>query len=452
MIPDYSQAASNRTILSVSELNRSVANMLESEFSWIWVEGEISNLAKPASGHIYFSLKDSGAQIRCAMFKSRIQDLRFRPENGLNIVVRGKVSLYEARGDYQIIVDKMEEAGDGVLQKQFEALKQKLDKQGLFAENIKQVIPEHPDKIGVITSRSGAAIQDVLSVIERRFPSIPVILFPVPVQGSEAAPAICNAIRVLDKHKICDVLLIVRGGGSLEDLWAFNEESVARAIFKCSIPVVSGVGHEVDFTITDFVADFRAATPTAAAEKVTPDQEAYQTSNRWFGQRLLQLINEAIENISMHANHLQKRLEQQHPSAVLNRLSQRVDDFDQRLRLTWKNNLQQYKNGLLQLNTQLLATSPAHKINHLENKVTNCWQQFRLLMNNQLHQKRLVLSGHASTLNVLSPLQTLSRGYSITYDKDGNALKNASRLKRGDTIKTRLYKNDILSIIKSIKK
>ena len=446
----YPSQATNRTVLSVSELNRSVANMLETEFSWIWVEGEISNLSKPASGHIYFSLKDSGAQIRCAMFKSRMRDLKFKPENGMNIMIRGKVSLYEARGDYQIIVDKMVEAGDGLLQRQFEALKQQLEKEGLFAESIKQAIPEHPKTIGVITSSSGAAVRDVLSVIERRFPSIPVKLFPVPVQGNEAAPAICNALYKMDKHKLCDVILLVRGGGSIEDLWAFNEEKVARAIHLCNIPVVSGVGHEVDFTIADFVADFRAATPTAAAEKVTPDQAAYLQSTLWYGRRLLQLVNESIENLSTQTNYLQKRLDQQHPSTVLNRLSQRVDEIDQRIRIAWNNNCQQFKNDLLQLNTQLLATSPAHTINVLESKVTNSWQKIRLMMNNQLHQQRLQLANHASTLNALSPLQTLSRGYSITYDSNGKALKNASDLKKGDTLKTRLHENEILSVIKDI--
>lgn len=450
MTPPYSSQPSNRTVLSVSELNRSVATMLETEFSWVWVEGEISNLSRPASGHIYFSLKDSGAQIRCAMFKGRMRDLKFKPENGMNIVIRGKVSLYEARGDYQIIVDKMDEAGDGLLQQQFEALKQQLSKEGLFAENIKQPVPEHPKTIGVITSPSGAAIRDVLSVIERRFPSIPVKLFPVPVQGGEASPAICDAIYKMDKHKLCDVILLVRGGGSIEDLWAFNEEKVARAIHLCNIPIVSGIGHEIDFTIADFVADFRAATPTAAAEKVTPDQSSYLQSTLWYGQRLLQLINESIETLSTRTNHLQKRLEQQHPSTVLNNLSQRVDEIDQRIRMAWNNNCQQYKNDLVQTNAQLLALSPEHKINISGNRVANCWQQIQLMMNNQLHQQRLQLTNQVSTLNALSPLQTMSRGYSITYDSNGKALKNASSLKRGDTLKTRLHENEVLSVIKDI--
>lgn len=445
------QSASHKTVLTVSQLNHSVARLLESEFSWAWVEGEISNLAKPASGHIYFSLKDSGAQIRCAMFKSRMRDLRFKPENGMNIVIRGKVSLYEARGDYQIIVDKMEEAGDGLLQRQFEALKQKLTLEGLFDEESKQSIPEHPKTIGVITSRSGAALQDVISVIKRRFPSLPVKLFPVPVQGKEAAAAICNAIQLMDKNNICDVLLIVRGGGSLEDLQAFNEESVARTIFDCSIPIVSGVGHEIDFTITDFVADFRAATPTAAAEKITPDQRTWLQTSRHYGKRLVQLIDEKIENLAIQNTHLQKRLEQQHPVSALNRLSQRLDDLDQRMCMAWKIFIRQMNSNVLQLNTQLLAASPQHRLNHAENKLKYCWQQMRLLINNQLHQNRLKLSGHASTLNALSPLQTLSRGYSITYDSAGRALKNASDLNIGEKIKTRLNESHIISTIDDIK-
>jgi exodeoxyribonuclease VII large subunit len=284
---------SKNNIFSVSALNQSVANLLEQEFSWVWVEGEISNLAKPASGHIYFSLKDSSAQVSCAMFRSRSNSLKFQPENGNQVVVRAKVGLYQPRGNYQLIVDRMEEAGDGALRRQFEQLKIKLAGEGLFDEEYKQKTPELPKGIAIITSKTGAAIHDVLSVIARRFPSIPVKIFPVRVQGVEAAPAICNAINLIgenvdDGNLDCDVVLLVRGGGSLEDLWSFNEESVARAIYDCPIPIVSGVGHEVDVTIADYVADVRAATPTAAAESVTPDQTSWLQTYDFYQQRLEQ--------------------------------------------------------------------------------------------------------------------------------------------------------------------
>ncbi|MDT8282511.1 MAG: exodeoxyribonuclease VII large subunit, partial [Gammaproteobacteria bacterium] len=249
----------SKNIFSVSALNQSVANLLEQEFGWIWVEGEISNLSQPSSGHIYFSMKDQAAQVSCAMFKGRNRTLNFNPENGNQVIVRAKVSLYQPRGNYQLIVDRMEEAGDGALRKQFEALKIKLATQGLFDEASKQALPELPNGICIITSKTGAAIHDVTSVIARRFPSIPVKLFPVPVQGKESAPAICNAINLIAENVSsgelnCDVILLVRGGGSLEDLWSFNEESVAHAIFDCPIPVVTGIGHEVDITIADYVA------------------------------------------------------------------------------------------------------------------------------------------------------------------------------------------------------
>ncbi len=286
-----------RSVFSVSELNSAVARLLEQEFAWIWVEGEISNLAMPASGHIYLTLKDAGAQVRCAMFRGRNRELKFKPENGSQVVVRCKVSLYEVRGDYQLIIDRMEQAGAGALQRKFEELKHKLAAEGLFDEASKQDIPQLPSCIGVITSRTGAAIKDVLSVIARRFPAVPVKLYPVPVQGEESAPAICHALQLAEQHGACDVLLLVRGGGSLEDLWSFNEESVARAIFNCSIPVVSGVGHEVDITIADFVADYRAATPTAAAEAVTPDQHSWMQTLDWYHSRLQQLAGEKISRL-----------------------------------------------------------------------------------------------------------------------------------------------------------
>lgn len=320
-----------RNILSVSELNRAVSSLLEQEFAWVWVEAEISNLARPASGHIYFTLKDNQAQIRCAMFRSRTNDLGFRPENGQQVVVRGKVSLYQPRGDYQLIVDRMEAAGEGALRARFEALKNALAGEGLFAAEHKQAIPSLPTCIGVITSNTGAAIRDVLSVIARRFPSIPVKLFPVPVQGEAAAPAICRALKLAESMAECEVLLLVRGGGSLEDLWAFNEESVARAIYACAIPVVSGVGHETDVSIADFVADLRAATPTAAAEAVTPDQA------HWLGQlasgqrRLMQLIQEGLKQNHQTLGWLQGRLNQQHPLAIVQAWAQRLDELEQSL-------------------------------------------------------------------------------------------------------------------------
>ena len=272
--PSHSRSSgvNPRDIYSVSRLNREVRALIENNFPSVWVQGEISNLARPASGHIYFSLKDENAQVRCAMFRNSNRLLKFKPTDGMQVLVRASAGLYENRGDYQLIVDHMEEAGAGLLQRRFEELKTKLAQEGLFDTEHKQDIPSFPDRIGIITSPSGAAVRDVLSVLNRRFPGIPVLIYPIPVQGDDAPPQIVRMINKACQHNDCDVLILTRGGGSLEDLWAFNDERVARAVFDCQIPLVCGVGHEIDFTIADFVADVRAPTPSAAAELVSPDR------------------------------------------------------------------------------------------------------------------------------------------------------------------------------------
>jgi exodeoxyribonuclease VII large subunit len=441
-----------RNVFTVSQLNRAAADVLEQEFAWIWVEGEISNLAQPASGHIYFSLKDANAQVSCAMFRGRNRELTFKPENGQQVLVRGKVSLYQPRGNYQLIIDRMEDAGDGALRRKFDALKEKLRKQGLFDEDNKQAIPELPDCIGIITSSTGAAIHDTLSVIARRFPSIPVKLYPVPVQGEQAAPAICRALEIAADHGACDVLLLVRGGGSLEDLWSFNEESVARAIYDCPIPVVSGIGHEVDFTIADFVADVRAATPTAAAETVTPDQNSWLQSLAWYQQRLHQLMTEKIQRQNELLNWLNGRLAQQHPVAVVQRLSQKLDDLDQRMRYAWRFRVQQAGNRIQQLNSRLLAASPKIALGRYQHSLQILSQRMSYRISALLEQHRARLSNCARTLQAISPLQTLERGYSITTDSDGKTIIDAERLSKGDEIQTRLHKGMIISRIEQILK
>ena len=439
-----------RSVFSVSGLNSAVARLLEQEFAWVWVEGEISNLATPASGHIYFTLKDASAQVRCAMFRGRNRELKFRPENGSQVVVRCKVSLYEARGDYQLIVDRMEQAGAGALQKKFEELKQKLAAEGLFNEAGKQRLPEVPACIGVITSRTGAAIRDVLSVIARRFPSVPVKLFPVPVQGEESAPAICHALELAQQYGACDVLLLVRGGGSLEDLWSFNEESVARAIFNCPIPVVSGVGHEVDITIADFVADHRAATPTAAAETVTPDQQAWMQTLDWYQSRLQQLAGEKITRAGERLSWLRTRLTQQHPLANLQRLGQRVNDIDKRMRMTMDYKIRAASDRMQHLHTRLLSCSPAINIRNYRNNIERLQQQAQFHIRSAVEQRKSHLSTLASTLNAISPLQTLSRGYSITSNADGQAITNTDSVSQNELINTRLHSGQLLSRIEKI--
>jgi len=439
-----------RSVLSVSELNSAVARLLEQEFAWIWVEGEISNMATPASGHIYFTLKDAGAQVRCAMFRSRKRELQFTPDNGSHVVVRCKVSLYEVRGDYQLIVDRMEEAGAGALQRKFEELKQKLATEGLFSEASKRDIPEIPACIGVITSRSGAAIRDVLSVIARRFPAVPVKLYPVPVQGEESAPAICHALELAEQHGVCDVLLLVRGGGSLEDLWSFNEETVARAIYHCPIPVVSGVGHEVDITIADFVADRRAATPTAAAESVTPDQQAWMQTLDWYHNRFEQLITDRISRLAERLSWLRTRLSQQHPISILQGIRQRLNAFQQRLQLTMAYQLRSANDRWRHMHTQLLARSPAVTIRNYRNSTEHLQQRMQFLLAAIMEKRKSRLSTLASTLNAISPLQTLSRGYSITTNSEGQLITTTDRVSRNERIQTRLRIGQLVSRVEKI--
>jgi len=439
-----------RNVFSVSGLNEAVGRLLETEFAWVWVEGEISNLARPASGHLYFSLKDAGAQLRCAMFRGRNRELGFVPENGAQVLVRGKVSLYQPRGDYQLIVDRMEPAGAGALQKKFDELKQRLAAEGLFDEAHKLPVPTIPACIGVITSRSGAALRDVLSVIRRRFPSIPVKLYPVPVQGAESAPAICDALQLAAAHGACDVLLLVRGGGSLEDLWSFNEESVARAIHACPIPVVSGVGHEIDITIADFVADFRAATPTAAAEKVTPDQHAWMQTLDAYHNRLRQLMAEKTGHRAERLAWLRGRLAQQHPATVLQRLAQRLVDLQRRFHAGFDRSLDGARHGLRHLRLRLAAQSPALQLDRRGTALAAARQRLDYAMQLRLEHNRSALANLSHNLHLISPLPTLARGYSITTDDDGKTLTDAAKVRPDQRINTRLHRGQLVSRVEKI--
>ncbi|MEX0952072.1 MAG: exodeoxyribonuclease VII large subunit, partial [Gammaproteobacteria bacterium] len=314
-----------RRIFSVAELNRTARALLEGEFPSIWVEGEISNLARPASGHLYFSLKDSKAQVRCALFKNRALGLKTRPENGMQVLLRAGVSLYEGRGEFQLIVEYLEPAGAGALQRAFEELKRKLEAEGLFDPAHKQTLPAFPKRIGVITSPSGAAIRDVLNVLKRRYPGVEVIIYPAPVQGADAPAKLKRMLDVAIARNEVDVLLLTRGGGSLEDLWAFNDEPLARAIHACPLPIVSAVGHEIDFTIADFVADQRAATPSAAAELLSPDQTQLLRQLARYESLLDRQMQQQLRSRKDRINSLQKRLP--HPQRTLQQISQRLDDL-----------------------------------------------------------------------------------------------------------------------------
>lgn len=436
-----------RNIFTVSELNQNVRNLLEGEFPLIWVEGEISNLAQPASGHLYFTLKDSGAQVSCAMFRGRNQFLRFRPGNGQQVLVRARVSLYEARGNYQLIAEHMEEAGAGALQRAFDELKARLSAEGLFDEAFKLPIPELPERIGIITSATGAAIRDVLSVLERRFPAIPVLVYPVPVQGDGAAPAIVRTLKLAARRQDCDVLLLVRGGGSLEDLWAFNEEIVARAIVDCDIPVICGVGHEVDVTIADFAADVRAPTPSAAAELISPDQESYFDAFAWYQQRLGQLMLEKTGRFNEQLSWLQKRLQQQHPLSYLQQQAQRLDELQQRMSTAWQFIFRDQQSQFNYALSRLSLNTPEQLIEDRQQSVHELTQKLRRTMQQSIHQQQQSLAGLSRTLQAISPLNTLSRGYAITTNEQGENITDASQVKIGDNIMIRLYKGKIKALV-----
>ncbi len=437
-----------RTILTVSRLNQEARELLESGLGRLWVEGEISNLARPASGHLYFTLKDARAQVSCALFRNRALRLRFTPENGTQVLIRGQVSLYEARGNYQLIVDQMEEAGDGALRRAFEELKTKLFNEGLFDETGKQPLPDLPHCIGVITSPSGAAIRDVLTVLKRRFPGIPVVIYPTRVQGEGAADEIVAALRTADRRADCDVLLLTRGGGSLEDLWPFNEEKVARAVAACTLPLISAVGHEVDVVITDFVADARAATPSAAAELLSPDRDELTTRLSQLAARLRQRVTQQLQRQHERLDWLARRLQQRHPGRNLDQQVQRLDELEQRLNRTMQQQLAQRRAQLQTASARLRQHHPGRLLEGMAARNRDLAQRLKYCINIQLSRHREKLAILARTLETVSPLATLQRGYSITLaDRDGSVITESSQVSPGDTLQTRLAKGRIFSTV-----
>ncbi len=437
-----------RKVISVSQLNREARFLLEQNFTTLWVEGEISNLSRPASGHIYFTLKDDQAQIRCAMFRNRLTHIRFRPQSGQHVEIRGTVSLYEARGDYQLIAEHMKEGGEGARQRAFEALKKKLSQEGLFDEKWKKPLPSLAARVGVISSPSGAAIHDILTVLERRFPALPVILYPVSVQGSVAAEEIAAALSEAQQRDECDLLILARGGGSIEDLWAFNEEVVARAIHTSTIPIISAVGHETDFTIADFVADLRAPTPSAAAERVSPELQEWQEGLLLAEQRLTRGVRSTLETLSLRLHGLRGRL--RHPRERLQQLSQRLDESEQRLQRAEQLILARSNNWLREIKLRLQAHAPQQRIQVLRERLEGGTRQLRQLMDHRLKQNKEHLSGLSHTLNTVSPLATLSRGYSITTTAEGEVLLSTEHLQRGEEIRTRLGEGEVTSKVTGI--
>lgn len=434
-----------RDILTVSQLNRKARQLLETHMSLLWIEGELSNVARPSSGHWYFTLKDAGAQVRCAMFRNRNQLVRQPPQQGQQVLLRARVSLYEGRGDYQLIVEHMEDAGQGALHRAFDQLKAKLHHEGLFDPAHKQPLPEVPEHIGVITSPTGAAVRDILHVLERRFPSIPVSVFPVAVQGAEAIPQIVKALHTANQLSNCDVLIVGRGGGSLEDLWCFNEEAVARAIAASRIPVVSAVGHEVDYTIADFVADYRAPTPSAAAEILTPDGEAMLQQFCSYELLLEEAMERHLEKSQTRLDHLQARL--QHPGQKLQAQAQTLDFLENRLHQAIEQKQLEQSHRLDQLQQRLDATNPEPYIYHLQEKVQHLGEQLQQRMHYGLTGKQQAFAQQVALLNSLNPLNTLQRGYSVTRNEKGQVIHSSQQLKIGDEITTTLAAGEVTSVV-----
>jgi len=413
---------SNRTIISVAELNAEANQLLNRGFPLLWVEGEISNLVRPSSGHLYFTLKDSKSQIRSAMFRNRNMKLSIKPENGMKVLVRGRVGLYEPRGEYQFIAEHMEDAGVGQLQKQFEILKQKLSTAGLFDEKYKQEIPEYPKRIGVITSPTGAAIRDILNVLQRRSPQTPVLIYPVAVQGEASKTEIETAIRRADMDKKCDLIILARGGGSIEDLWSFNEENVAKAIYNASTPIICGVGHEIDFTIADFAADLRAPTPSAAAELATSDREQLLTETVQTRLWLEQTINRSIKQKKQDLDWLESRLLLQKPANKIQQQSQRLDELDNRLQSQLNKYIDRKQLQLDSIASRLQSNLPQRKITEHHHKLTQIEARLERSIKNELNNKQSHFHIHMAKLDAISPLRTLDRGYSITKDKQSGKL------------------------------
>lgn len=443
--------AADIPVYSVSRLNREAKRLLATHFLNVRVEGEVSNFSAPSSGHWYFTLKDAQAQVRCAMFRGQQQRLSFRPGNGDLIVVQAQVSLYEPRGDYQLVVDHMEQAGDGALRQAFERLKLKLLNEGLFDESRKQAVPLIPRCIGVITSPTGAAIHDILTVLKRRFPAIPVVIYPVAVQGEAAQFEIGAALQLANQRNEADVLILARGGGSLEDLWCFNQESVARAIAASRIPIITGIGHEVDFTIADFAADLRAPTPSAAAEHAVPNQSEWLSGFRFLENQLLQQIRRRLASSAQRLAWAGKALQLQHPGEKLQRNSQRLDELEQRLQRTLQHRLALQHQRLALNQQKLQRVQPEAKLSqHRQNLL---YYQARLERAVQLKLTTLKQrqAGIAQTLQAVSPLATLERGYAIVQKHDsGQIVKAAAELRENDLIDTRLAQGRIVSQIRKI--
>ncbi|WP_159653924.1 exodeoxyribonuclease VII large subunit [Vibrio atypicus] len=437
----------NQNIFTVSRLNAEVRLLLENEMGIVWLVGEISNFSAPVSGHWYLTLKDSRAQVKCAMFRGNNRRVTFKPQNGNQVLVKARLSLYEPRGDYQLIIESMQPEGDGRLQQKFDELKMKLAGEGLFAQTNKQPLPEYPKRVGVITSKTGAALFDILDVLKRRDPSLPVVVYPTMVQGEEAAMQIAQAIGCANSRNECDVLIVGRGGGSLEDLWCFNNEILARTIAASQIPIISAVGHEVDVTIADFVADMRAPTPSAAAELVSRDNSHKGQALVTRQQKLASALRYYLSQQRQRTTALLHRLEKQHPNHQLQRQSQQLDDLEMRLQRSMERYLSLRQQKVERQQHRLELNSPVKRLSIQQSNLQRLEQKLLDAMDRKLLNTRHQLALAAEKLDTVSPLATLKRGYSITQSDSGKVITKASEMKTGDTLVTRLSDGEIRSTV-----
>jgi exodeoxyribonuclease VII, large subunit len=432
-------------IYSVSQLNQSVRLMLENQLGAVWLTGEISNFSQPVSGHWYLSLKDENAQVRCAMFRMKNLRVSFRPTNGMQVLVRANVSLYEPRGDYQLIIESMHLAGEGLLMQQFEALKLKLAAEGLFAQHLKKNLPHFSKAVGIITSKTGAALQDILHILQRRDPSLKIIIYPTAVQGKDAATDIAQMIELANQRQEVDVLIVGRGGGSLEDLWCFNEEMVARAIFHSHLPVISAVGHETDVTIADFVADVRAPTPSAAAELVSRNQTELLQQLQYRRQRLEIALDRLFAEKRQKLKHLSLRLHNQHPQAQLRIQQQLITQLSHRLQQTLRHHWQKTAENLTALSIRLYKNPLPLRLQQYEQQLAQLKVRLNSHMNLTLSLQQKQLAHLCGKLDSLSPLKVLARGYSITQNQQNFTIRSIKDVNVGEHIKTRLTDGDIIS-------
>ncbi len=440
---------SQQHILQVSELTKKVRFILESELNTVWLCGEISNFVAASSGHWYLSLKDAKSQVRCAMFKGSNRRVRLTPKNGQQVLVRARVSLYEPRGDFQLIIEQMEDAGEGLLRQQFEQLKAQLNAQGLFSAEHKQVIPKHIQCVGIITSPTGAAVKDILTVLKRRNPNIKAIIYPALVQGQQAAFDISHAIALANKRNECEVLIVGRGGGSLEDLWPFNEESVVHAIYNSALPVISAVGHEIDTTLSDYVADLRAPTPSAAAEIVSQDSSELMAKITIQQQRLMQIIQRLLTNKQHTFTHIVHRLQQVHPEQQLRVQQQKADELTIRLRQVLTRELTRFSHKPEQLQQRLLQASPTHKITQ---QLHHTQQQHLRLVQAIRHSQQTKSERFAhliEQLQLVSPLATIARGYSIVRDENEVVIKSINDVTTNSKVSIQVSDGEILAQVTS---